>query len=360
MKELARAAGGLHAAAGHKVLSGRWKLLRKIGAGGYGSVYEAEHLILRGPVAVKILAGDHAQDAAQLARFIREAQAAAMIRHPHIVEVRDFGRTDDGRAYLVMELMLGRTLRDVLIEDGALPADRVRRYMSQAAAALVAAHEADCIHRDLKPDNLMLTYDEQGVKIADFGLCIFSGGNVRLTGEGKVYGSVQYFAPERIRGDEPTAQSDVYSFGAMLFELLTGRQLWSDEINPGRICQMHLHTTPPRVSDVCTTPVPDDLVELTEQCLAKEAEDRPTMQAVAARLAGRGAARTAPIELNLVAKPRERRPPADPASGPTAVTTMVDTSDQVIAPPSANAWLGAALLTVGGLALLAVAVSVLT
>ncbi len=362
MKELARAAGGLHAAACGKVLSGRWKLIRKLGEGGYGSVYEAEHLILRGPVAIKVLQVEHAQDAALLARFIREAQAAAMIRHPHIVEVRDFGREQDGRPYLVMELMLGRTLRDVLVEDGALPADRVRRYMAQAASALVAAHEADCIHRDLKPDNFMLTSDERGVKISDFGLCIFSASHVRLTGEGKVYGSVQYFAPERIRGEDPTAQSDVYSFGAMLFELLTGRPLWADEVNPGRICQHHLHERPPRISSIVRQPVPDDLVELTELCLAKNAEDRPTMQTVAATLAGRGSATTAPLPSapTAAAPLRPRLKPKDPASGPTAVTTQVDLSSTVLEPPTARAWIGAGLLAVSGLALLAIAVSIIS
>jgi serine/threonine protein kinase len=203
-----------------EVVGGRYRIVRALGAGGMAVVELAEDIELRRPVAIKLLADNLARDDDLRRRFLREARLVAALTHTNIVHVYDLGE-HGGRPYFVMEHVEGETLADLVEREGRVEPVRAVDLVVQACHGVEAAHAAGLVHRDLKPQNLLLRAD--GVlKVADFGIARPSDGT-QLTAAGSVLGSAAYVAPEQVAGGEVSAATDVYGLGAVLYELLTGR-----------------------------------------------------------------------------------------------------------------------------------------
>ena len=209
----------------------------KIGEGGMGEVYQARDTRLDRTVAIKVLPENVASDADLKQRFEREARAVAALNHPHICTLHDIG-TEAGTDYLVMEYLEGETLARRL-EKGALPLDQALEVAIQIADALDKAHRQGITHRDLKPGNIMLT--EAGAKLLDFGLAKLKPGHdapvgvsaptmsAGLTGEGAILGTLQYMAPEQLEGKDADARTDIFAFGAVVYEMATGKKAFAGE-----------------------------------------------------------------------------------------------------------------------------------
>jgi tRNA A-37 threonylcarbamoyl transferase component Bud32/tetratricopeptide (TPR) repeat protein len=202
-------------------IAGRYVVTAHLGSGGMGDVFEVQHTLLGKRFALKRLSGEGARDRAAVERFLREARAAAATGHPGVVDVVDLGFADDGQPYLVMEKLVGETLRRRL-ERGPLDEDRLKRVGRAVLGALVACHGAGIVHRDIKPENLFLCADGR-VKVLDFGLSQTTQVDVRLTQSGAVLGTPLYMSPEQARGEDCDARSDLYAVGAVLYECATGR-----------------------------------------------------------------------------------------------------------------------------------------
>ena len=203
------------------VSGGRYRLEEPLGHGGMATVYLARDEELDRPVAVKLLAGSLAGDIALRERFLREARLAARLSHPNVVGVYDAGETDDGRPYIVMEHVDGTTLADLLRERSRLSSPEAVDLAVQACRGLAHAHAAGLVHRDVKPQNLLLRRDGT-LKIADFGIARATEATA-LTQAGTVLGTAAYLSPEQAAGEAVTTSADVYALGAVLYELLTGR-----------------------------------------------------------------------------------------------------------------------------------------
>ncbi|MCB9539278.1 MAG: serine/threonine protein kinase [Myxococcales bacterium] len=211
-----------------RVVNSQFRLLRKLGRGGMGVVYLAEQIGMDRQVVVKVL---HAELVAGSdtagARFQREAKAVARLNHPHIVQVHVFGQMETGQPYLAMEYVEGHTLTDLMIGSGRLPEARALRIVEQVCDALVEAHGAGLVHRDLKPDNIMLA-DRHGnrdyVKVLDFGLAKMVDAEERagVTHDGAIFGTPRYMSPEQGRGEKVDARTDLYALGVVLYEMLSG------------------------------------------------------------------------------------------------------------------------------------------
>lgn len=288
-----------------RILAGRYELGRLLGRGGMGAVWSAQDLLMRREVAVKLLPhqGD-SPDEAQL--FFREAQTAGALNHPGVVTVYDLGTDpDDGTLYLVMELLAGRDLAQVLRTESPLPIDVVVDWAAQTADALDAAHRAGIVHRDLKPANLMLT-DRGTIKILDFGIArrLTTGAQTSF-----VIGTPGYIPPERWRDGFGDARADLYSFGCLVHELLTGDIPFT---SPDPVAVMYAHIeTPPAAPSIRRPEVPEELDRLVLALLAKEPDDRPDTAATV-----RDALRTGRFDT----LPRDAAPPAGP--GGAATTTV--------------------------------------
>lgn len=200
-------------------INDRYQIIRSIGEGGMANVYLAHDLILDRDVAVKILRGDLADDEKFVRRFQREAIAASSLSHPNIVEMYDVGE-DDGKYYIVMEYVEGKTLKNLIKKRGALTIPEVIDIMQQLTSAIACAHDSNIIHRDIKPQNVLIKEDGI-VKITDFGIAMALNSN-ELTQTNSVMGSVHYLPPEQANGKGATVKSDIYSLGIVMFELLTG------------------------------------------------------------------------------------------------------------------------------------------
>ena len=216
------------------ILAGRYRIDRQIGEGGMGAVYLAEHVHMRKVVAVKVLHREMTFLPEVVARFEREAVAAARIEHPHVAAATDFGRLDDGAFYLVLEYVEGQSLRQLLDDGGPLPPDAALHVAVQIADALSAAHAAGIVHRDLKPDNVMLIVrdnDPYFVKVLDFGIAKIelSETQNQLTQMGSVFGTPEYMAPEQASGTPVDARADLYTLGVIIYEMLSGRTPFSDD-----------------------------------------------------------------------------------------------------------------------------------
>ncbi|MBX3154469.1 MAG: protein kinase [Deltaproteobacteria bacterium] len=215
-------------------LSGRYLVTRKVGQGGMGAVYEATHTLIGKRVAVKVLLEKYAQREAIVARLKQEAQLASSIGNEHIIDITDFGTTEDGRTFVVMEFLQGESLAECLAREPKLSEQRILRIISQAASALAAAHKKDIVHRDIKPENLFLLQrgkdKDDFVKVVDFGISksLRASGEEeeppRLTQTGMVLGTPLYMSPEQARGDdELDARVDIYALGVIMYEAATGR-----------------------------------------------------------------------------------------------------------------------------------------
>src|SRR4030095_11922975 len=255
---------------------GPYQIGSRIGAGGMGEVYKALDTRVGRSVAIKVLPGHLATDPLVRERFEREARAVAALNHPHICTLYDIG-TQDGINFLVMEFLEGETLAATLAR-GPLPLANALEYAAQIASALDRAHHAGIVHRDLKPGNVMLTPD--GAKLLDFGLAkprtgVADAGSAlprELTGPGTVLGTAQYMAPEQVEGKEADARSDLFTFGAVLHEMLTGTKAFDAPTN-ARLAAAILTSHPPRVSELkAGTPAFVDYI--VGRCLAKDPDKR--------------------------------------------------------------------------------------
>src|SRR5689334_15418149 len=226
-----------------KTLPGGHHILDLISVGGMGRVYRAQQSALGRTVAVKIIHPHLLADENSALRFMTEARAASQLNHPNSVSVFDFGRTDDGQPYLVMEFLRGRDLARVAYEQGPLPFKRVVDVLVQALMALSEAHDLGIVHRDLKPENIILEPLRRGgdfVKVVDFGLAKLkadSANATNVTMPGIVRGTPDYMAPEQGRGDAIDGRSDLYAIGVILFQLLTGRLPFEAE-SPTQVVMM--------------------------------------------------------------------------------------------------------------------------
>jgi serine/threonine protein kinase len=230
----------------------RYRLQRKIGEGGMGAVYEAVHIQLEKPVAVKVLRDQYRDRPEAAQRLVKEARLASSIRNEHIIEITDSGSTSDGRTFVVMEHLEGRSLAELIRSEGALPESRAIAIVLQAAVALRAAHDRGIIHRDVKPENIFLI-ERQGsrdfVKVVDFGISKSVHEEIdqlRLTQTGMVLGTPLYMSPEQARGeDDLDHRVDIYALGVILFEALTGEVPFRGANSLGIISQI-LNREPPR------------------------------------------------------------------------------------------------------------------
>jgi serine/threonine-protein kinase len=253
-----------------KTFNGRYELQQKIGEGGMARVYRAQDLRLERPVAVKVLHPHYATDPGFLRRFLNEAQAAARLRHPAIVDVYDIGQDGDDQ-YIVMELILGSDLKSLILRNGSLSIEQSVQIAEVVAQALDVAHRAGLIHRDVKPQNIMISDDGQ-VKITDFGIAK-SIVSTSVTETGVVFGTADYLSPEQARGESATPRSDVYALGVTLYEMLTGRLPFTGE-NAIAVAMQHLNAPPPALRSY-NPRIPARLEELVLQALSKDPAQRP-------------------------------------------------------------------------------------
>src|SRR5688572_10835249 len=261
---------------------GKYRLDEKLGVGGMGTVYRATHLLIDRPVAIKVLNSRFVEDEAALIRFRREARAAGRLQHANAVTVTDFGTTSDGYVYIVMELLEGRTLREVLAHDAPLDTARAVSLMMQISAAVGAAHEAGIIHRDLKPANIFIvqrTNTPPTVKVLDFGIAKLAAealeedDHMTLTQVGVMIGTPRYMSPEQCDGVQLTPASDVYSLGIILYEMLAGMTPFTGS-TPLSVAMKH-SSSPPRPPSEIVATIPPAIESVVLHALEKNPADRP-------------------------------------------------------------------------------------
>jgi serine/threonine-protein kinase len=258
---------------------GQYLLKQRLGAGGMGEVYLAEHVLLRRPCAIKVIRPVYAGDAANLRRFEREVQTTATLTHPNTVQIFDYGHAEDGTFYYAMEYLPGQTLDQLVKQHGPLGAARAVHFLRQVCGALGEAHAAGLIHRDIKPGNVMVC--ERGglhdvAKLLDFGLVLVRGvspDGERLTQEGAVAGTPAYLSPEQAMGREDLdARSDLYSVGCLAYFLLTGRPPFAGRA-AAHAAAAHIYE-PPAPPTAVRPDVPADLESVVLRCLAKDPAER--------------------------------------------------------------------------------------
>jgi eukaryotic-like serine/threonine-protein kinase len=265
-----------------RVFEGKYRLDERLGGGGMGTVYRATHLLIDRPVAIKVLSQRFVGDSTAKQRFRREARAAGRMHHPNAVSVTDFGATADGYLYIVMELLEGRTLRDLLAREAPLDVARAVSIMLQTCAAVSVAHDVGLIHRDLKPANIFIEQRANTpsvVKVLDFGVAKFAveeqadDDYQTLTQVGAIIGTPRYMSPEQCSGSGGvTPASDVYSLGIILYEMLSGVVPFHAE-TPLAIALRHV-SEPPRPLREIVPDVPEKLAAIAHKALAKHPSDR--------------------------------------------------------------------------------------
>ncbi len=290
---------------------GQYKLVRKLGVGGMGEVYLAEHALLKRPCALKLIKPEASADPLALARFALEVQSSARLDHHNTIEIFDYGHADDGTFYYVMEYLKGMSLADVVKAYGPLPAGRLIYLFRQVCAGLAEAHDLGLVHRDLKPANVFVAVhggETDVVKVLDFGLVkpTKDTGTAALTAELTVSGTPFYMAPEQAMADRSLdARADIYALGAMMYHALTGRPPFRGD-SPFAV--MMAHVRDPVLPPSTVRPgVPQDLEEIVLRCLAKKRTDRyPSVKALGEALAACGSAR----DWGRTGPTRGGRPPA--------------------------------------------------
>jgi eukaryotic-like serine/threonine-protein kinase len=254
---------------------GRYHLKRRIGGGGMGEVWLADHATLQREVAVKALRSDMKRDPEATARFEREVRATAELRHPNTIRIFDFGVTPDGLCYYAMELLEGCDVADLIDRDGPLHPARARRLIRQAAQALAEAHHRGIVHRDVKPENLFVARfpsdPREYVKVLDFGLARFGRdeGAGQITQDGFAVGTPLYMPPEVLRGDPADARSDIYALGGVLYAMLAGQPPFRNPSMRGLLVA-HAEQAPPPLAPQMRWALPADLDAVVARCLEKD------------------------------------------------------------------------------------------
>jgi tetratricopeptide (TPR) repeat protein len=264
------------------VVGDRYRVVSRIGVGGMGAVYRAEHTMMRRDFAIKVLLPELGGKDEFARRFEREAESASRLHHPNIISVTDFGRTAEGALFLAMEFLAGVSLSEV-ISRGPLPRELALKIARQMLRALDHAHAAGVVHRDLKPDNIMLVErdGDDVVKILDFGIAKVTAptsgggaGGAALTQAGVIFGTPEYLSPEQALGEVVDARADLYATGVILYEMLAGRKPFESE-DKVKIISMHLAHVPPRIREVApAVEVPVALEQVVLQALEKSRENR--------------------------------------------------------------------------------------
>ena len=278
---------------------GNVQILDKIGQGGMGMVYRGRHQVIDKDVAIKLLPPELAgQSGSAQQRFIREARMAASIHHRHVVQVLDAG-TEHGVAYMVQELVPGRSLGSILDDEGRMAPERVLDLLEGMAEGLIAIHAQGVVHRDIKPDNMLLSEDGT-LKIADLGLArtLNDPDMHRLTATGMVVGTPLYVSPEAIRDNKSAGpQTDVYSLGCTLYHMLCGEPPFTDP-SPYEVMKKHLEEQPADLSTRCPD-APPALIAIVSDCLHKDPQARPRPGELLERVRAARNPRTAPSILGI-------------------------------------------------------------
>src|SRR5215510_5349866 len=262
---------------GHRI-DGKYELLARLGEGGMSVVYRARRVHIGDDVAVKILTGKFVKDDAALARFRREARAAAMLRHPNVITIHDFGESDDvhAPAYIVMEFVKGTPLRELLRSEDHFSVERGVRLMRGICAGVGSAHRQGVVHRDLKPDNILVVapdddFEVESVRVVDFGLAKLLA-DADGTSTGAVVGTPYYMSPEQCLGEPLDARSDVYSLGTMFYEMLSGKKPFEAATVSG-VINRHLQEPPPPFAE--SLGIPRRVSMGIMHALSKDPDDRP-------------------------------------------------------------------------------------
>ncbi|WP_226963869.1 Stk1 family PASTA domain-containing Ser/Thr kinase [Nostocoides sp. F2B08] len=297
------------------LVDGRYRIVGHIARGGMATVYEALDTRLDRHVALKVMHPALAADDTYVARFAREARSAARLSHPNIVAVHDQGE-DDGRIFLVMELVRGRTLRQVLDEDGALSPRAALDIAAPLADALAAAHAAGLIHRDIKPENVIIREDGV-VKVTDFGLARAVTSETATSATDALLGTVSYLAPEQVESGRVDARSDVYAAGLVIFEMLTGTKAFTGD-NPMYVAYQHVHGGVP-VPSSRAPEVPEPLDALVDLATSREPMERPADGAALGQAIRSARARLTEDQLD------------DRPTGPAAAVAYASSPTQIMA-----------------------------
>jgi len=300
---------------------GAYGIVRRVGAGGMGEIYEVSHSRLAGRYAMKVLRQEVAASPEALMRFQREAKVTSALQHPNIVHVIDFSTLEGGQPYLVMEFLDGPELTQVMKRSASLALPQVISYVKQIASGLTAAHEHDVVHRDLKPQNIFVLKvkgsDHELIKIVDFGISKMNAVTATITSGSTVMGTAQYMSPEQALGriDEIDARTDQFSLALIVYEMLTGQHAFQGESISSLVYQI-VHEEPRALGDP-NGPIPPLVASVLKRALAKDKAKRfPTVKAFADALEG---AANAPSEVSATTMASKRSVldagmPAEPVS----------------------------------------------
>ncbi|MBL8786069.1 MAG: serine/threonine protein kinase, partial [Deltaproteobacteria bacterium] len=349
---------------GH-VLDGKYTLISKLGEGGMGSVYLAEQQTMGRQVAIKVLRREFSQNRMAIKRFLREARAASKLAHHNTITVYDFGQSNDGLLYLVMERLAGRPLADILDQDGALPPERAVHILAQICDSLSEAHKAGITHRDLKPENIFIEEkvgNPDFVKVLDFGIAKMQGDETttQATAAGMICGTPSYMSPEQAMGKDIDGRSDIYALGVLLYEMLTNLKPFEGD-TPMEVMLKHINEPSPDVFQRTGVQVPQGLQDALDRLLAKKVEKRPQdcQEAKKLIIAGLGTPLVGPVLSTAEVSPARKRRATDDrlqSLEKTGLSPAVSAPGPVMAVPARRtrtpwAWVAAAVVLIGVAAL---------
>lgn len=290
-------------------LSPELDILRLLGRGSVAHVFLAHETALKRLVAVKVLRQHIVRDEIMLRRFEREAESIARIHHANVAAVHRIGRLSDGVPFMVLEYVEGRTAEDALAATGAFPPAEARRVLAETAEALAASHACGVVHRDIRPNNILIEHGTGRAVLSDFGIAALTDASFqgvdRLTATGELLGDVRYISPEQMRGEPVTGQSDVYSFGLFAWELLSGERPF-DSVSLAQNAAQRLEGRHRPLREI-RPDVDPEVASLVERCLVVEPNRRPTAAELAQRLRGGTGAATPQPKVGLAAFLQELR-----------------------------------------------------